>query len=103
MLWDLLLAIADSNWVFPLMVRQFLLTWQSANVGRKCKRVWMVAPLCLFWTLWREMNRATFENEAPSAHRMKFTFLCTLWLWAKLYSVDNLDSLVDFLTWLGYR
>ena len=97
------MAITDSNGVFPLTVRQFFLAWQSANVGKKRKRVWMAAPLCLFWTLWNERNRAAFENEAPSAHRMKSTFLFTLWSWAKLYSVDNLDSLVEFLTWLGYR
>ena len=63
----------------------------------------MAASLCLFWNLWKERNRVTFEDEAPSAHRMKSTFLCTLWSWTKLYIVDNLDSLVDFLTWLGYR
>ena len=40
----------------------------------------------------------TFENVIPSAHRLKTTFLCTLWSWANLYSVDNTDSLVDFLT-----
>ena len=45
-----------------------------------------------------------FENEAPSAHKMKsFFFLFSLWSWAKLYSVDNLDSLVGFLSLLGYR
>ena len=44
-----------------------------------------------------------FENVIPSAHRLKTTFLCTLWSWANLYSVDNTDSLVDFLTWMGYR
>ena len=49
------------------------------------------------------MNRAAFENETPSALRMKSSFLFTLWSWAKLYSVDNLNSLVEFLTWLGYR
>ena len=96
MLWDLFLAIADSKWVFPQTVRQFLLAWQSANVGKKRKRVWMAAPFCLFWTLLKERNRATFENEVPSAHRMKSTFLFTLWSCAKLYSVDNLDFLVDF-------
>ena len=30
-------------------------------------------------------------------------FLFSLWSWAKLYSVDNLDSLVGFLSWMGYR
>ena len=44
-----------------------------------------------------------FENEAPSAHGMKSFFLFTLWSWAKLYSVDNLNYLVGFLSWLGYR
>ena len=46
---------------------------------------------------------AAFENETPSAHRLKSIFLCTLWSCAKLNSIDNLDSLVDFLIWLGYR
>ena len=27
----------------------------------------------------------------------------SLWSWSKLYSVDNLDSLVGFLSWLGHR
>ena len=103
MLWDLFLAISYSNWVFPLTVRQLLLAWQSASVGKKRKRVWMAAPLCIFWTLWKERNRVAFENEVPSAHRMKSVFLFTLWLWAKLYSVDNLNSLVGFLTWMGFR
>ena len=89
--------------MFPLMVRQALLVWQSASVGKKRKSVWLAAPLCLFWTLWNERNMAAFENEISSAFRMKSSFLFTLWSWAKLYSVDNLSSLVDFLTWLEYR
>ena len=103
MLWDLVLAITDTKWVFPRTVCQCLLAWQSASVGKKRKKVWMAAPLCLFWTLWLERNRVVFENEAPSAHRMKSFFLFTLWAWAKVYSGDNLDTLVGFLSWLGYR
>ena len=45
--------------------------------------------------------RVAFENEAPSAHRMKSVFLFTLWSWAKLYSVDNLNSLVGFFVLVG--
>ena len=96
MLWDLLLAIIDFDWVFPRTVRQLLLAWQSASVGKQRKRVWMATPLCIFWTLWMERNMVVFENEVPSAHRMKSFFLFSLWSWAKLYSVDN------FLTWMGF-
>ena len=103
MLWDLLLAITEANWVFPSTVRQLLLAWQSASVGKKRKRVWMAAPLCFFWTLWMERNRVVFENETPSVHRMKSFFLFTLWGWAKVFSVDNLNSLVGFVAWMGFR
>ena len=34
MLWDILLAITEANWVFPRTVRQLLLVWQSASVGK---------------------------------------------------------------------
>ena len=44
-----------------------------------------------------------FENEAPSVHKMKSDFLSILWSWAKLYSVDNTNSLLDLLAWLEYR
>ena len=103
MLWDLFLAITEVKWVFPRSVRQLLLAWQSASIGKKRKRVWMVAPLCLFWTLWMERNRVVFENEAPSNYRIKSFFLFTLWAWAKVYNGENLNSLVGFLAWMGYR
>ena len=59
----------------------------------------MAVPLCLFWTVWQVRNRVAFEDITPSAHRMKVTFLCALWSWANLYSVDKTDFLVDFLAW----
>ena len=62
-----------------------------------------MVPLYLFWTLWNERNRAAFENETPFAFTTKSSFLFILWSWAKLYSIDNLSFLVEFLTWLGYR
>ena len=96
MLWELFLAIVGSSWVFLCTVRQTLLAWQSVNVGRKRKRIWMAVPLCLFWTIWQARNRVAFEDIPSFAHRMQITFLCTLWYWANLYSVDNTDSLMDF-------
>ena len=72
-------------------------------MGKKRKKIWMAAPLCLLWTLWRERNRVVFENEVTSAQRIKASFLSNLWTWANLYSVDNMNSFLDFLTGLGSR
>ena len=51
MLWDLVLSIVGTRWVFPNSVIQTLLSWQGAPVGKKRKFVWMAAPVCLFWTI----------------------------------------------------
>ena len=62
----------------------------------------LTQPLFVYFGLF-DGKGITFEDEAPFAHRTKVTFLCTLWSWANLYSVDNTNSLVNFLTWLGCR
>ena len=40
----------------------------SARVARllywkEMEKVWEATPLCLFWTLWKERNRRSFDNE----------------------------------------
>ena len=103
MLWDLFLSIVGISWVFPHSVLHTLLAWQGAAVGKKRKKIWLAAPLCLFWNIWRARNRLVFDNEVPSAQRIKANFVTNLWSWANLHSVDNTHSLVDFFTWLGSR
>ena len=103
MLWDLFLSIVGISWVFPHSVLHTLLAWQGATVGKKHKQIWLAAPLCLFWNLWRARNRLVFENEVPFAQRIKANFVTNLWSWANLYSVDNTHSIIDFFTWLGSR
>ena len=71
-----------------MTVRHNFLAWQGTKVGKKRRKIWMIAPLCLFWTLWRERNMTAFENITPSAHRLKTTFCihyghgqtCIVWI-----------------------
>ena len=100
-LWELLLAIFGVSWVFPLFVKDTLLSWKGSFVGKRRKKAWMIAPLCIFWTIWWEKNRLVFEDVNISVNRMKYTFICNLWSSVNLYSVERLRSLVDFLTWVG--
>ena len=71
-------------------------------MGKKRKKVWRAAPLCLFWTVWRERNRVAFDIEVFSALRLKGSFICNLWSWSNVYSGVRDRSLLDFLTWMGY-
>ena len=63
----------------------------------------MLAPLCLFWMVWKERNRITFDNEELSIHRMKNSFVCSVWSWTKLYIDERPLPLINFFDWLGSR
>ena len=103
MLWDLVLSIVGTSWVFPNSVFQMLLAWQGAPVGNKRKKIWMATPVCLFWTVWHKRNLMVFEDKATSDQRTKFLFLSKLWTMANTHSFEKTNSLVEFLTWLGTR
>ena len=78
LLWDLFLSIVGISWVFPQSVLHTLLAWQGATMGKKRKKIWLVAPLCLFWNTWRARNSLVFENEVSSAQRFKANFVYDL-------------------------
>ena len=103
MLWDLLLAIVGVSRVFPKSVRETILSWRGVFVVKRRKKACMAPPLCIFWTIWLERNSIAFDNKEFSMQRMKFYFVCNLLSWTNLYMVDRPCSLVDFLTWSGYK
>ena len=72
------------TWVLSFLVRETFFGWHGSFVGKKCKKVWTSAPLCLFWMVWKERNRINFDNEELSIHRMKNSFVCSFWSWTKL-------------------
>ena len=102
-LWELLFAIFEVNWVLPLSVRDTLLGWRGFNMGKKRRKVWKATPLCLFWAIWKERNRIAFENEELLIHRLKNSFVCNLWLWTKSVVNEGPLPLFSLFDWLGSR
>ena len=56
------------------------------------QKVLEAAPLCIFWTLWKERNMLAFDNAEFSIQRMKNSFV----------DVDPL-SLFSFIDWLNSK
>ena len=99
-LWQLIFALFGVHWVMHSLVRGLLLSWGGFPVGRKRKKAWKVAPLCLFWSVWRERNRRAFENCECSYHSLKSYFLYLFWDWVRLYIGEGSLSMLDFVDWL---
>ena len=53
--------------------------------------------------MWKERNRIAFDDEGFSVHRLKYSFVCSLWYWIKLYIDADPLSLIDFFDWMGSR
>ncbi|RVW78924.1 putative ribonuclease H protein [Vitis vinifera] len=68
-LWELLFALFGVCWVLPSSARETLIEWRGFMLGKKHRKVWKAAPLCLFWAVWMERNRIAFDNEDFSVHR----------------------------------
>ena len=79
------------------------LKYYSSFVGKKRRKAWMAASLCLFWTVWKERNRIAFVNEDISIQRMKNSFVYNLWSWSKSCLDVGPLPLINFFDWLGSR
>ena len=73
-LWNFVFSLFGVFWVLPFTMKEVLLSWHDPFVGRSKKKVCYAAPLCLFWTVWREWNRRVFENKETIIHKIKSNF-----------------------------
>ena len=96
-LWAFIFTIFGFSWVLPGSVKDALVGWKGPPSRKSLKRVWMAAPLCLFWTIWRERNEAVFEDMVPSTQRMKSSLLFALWSWAIANANVQAVNVIDFL------
>ena len=84
-------------------MKKTLLGWHELFVGKARKKAWQVAPLCIFWTMWKERNLIAFDNEELSFQILKNSFVCNLWSWSKVSIDMNPISLISFIDWLGSK
>ena len=69
------LATLVVPWVLLDTLRKTLLGWHRSFICKKHKKVWTVALLCSFWTIWKKRNGRLFENEEQFTQILKNTFL----------------------------
>lgn len=66
-------------------------------VGKKRRTVWKVAPLCLFWSVWKVRNSIAFDDGMLSLQRLKAFFVFSLWSETQLFIKDGPTTLIDSL------
>ena len=69
--------------------------------AEKKKKFWSFIPLFIFWMVWKKRNRLAFRGGVLAIQRFKYSFVCYIWGWAKLYMDEKPLSLLDFLEWIA--
>ena len=100
-LWEIVLVLFGIQWVFPETIKDMLFSWRGSFVGKKRKKIWTSIPFCIFWTVWKERNRLAFRGGFLSIQKLKNSFVCNLWSWARVYIGEESSSLLGFLEWLA--
>ena len=97
MLWHLILAIFDVQWVMPFSIKDALISWRGAFVGKKRKKARKTAPLCLFWTLWKERNQRAFKDSELTDHTILCSFMYMFLEWVRVHIEFTSLFLLDFI------
>ena len=100
-LWNLLFSLFGVAWILSYSVKETLLGWHGAFLGKARKKAWQMVPLCIFWSVWKERNLLAFGNDELSLQRLKNSFVCNLWV--RVSTVLSPSSLVSFFDWLGSK
>ena len=71
--------------------------------GRKGKRYGNSSRCVFFGTVWKGRNKLAFEGGGGvlDIQKLKNSFVCNLWSWARLYIGEESLSLIGFLEWLA--
>ena len=94
--WKLFFTLFAVHWVFPSLVRETLLGWKGAFVGKKSRVVWNASPLCLFWSIWKTRNKIAFDDDVLSLQKLKAVFAYLFCSESKLFIKYDPLMLINF-------
>lgn len=74
-LWRMFISMKGIKWVKPGSIADVLRCWNiDGNVNNKEKR-WKIVPSCIWWTVWTERNKRSFEGMQSSLQSFKMNCL----------------------------
>jgi hypothetical protein len=100
-IWGFVFQFVGINWVLPSHVSEVLGGWWNW-FGRRCSGVWNLIPSCLMWTIWRERNKHTFENQETSVAKIIEIFFVSLYDWSRAWGLTSSPFVGELLTSLAF-
>ena len=99
-IWSFVFITFDLSWDVPRSIPDLLFGWWNW-LGKHSSQIWNLVPLCIFWCIWKERNRRTFEDLDSYSDQMLASFSGTLFDWSRAWGLTTSDSLPSFISSLS--
>ena len=96
-IWNFIFSIFDIQWVMPGGVLELLYCWGAGCHRARCRKLWDMIPLCIFWCLWWERNSRSFEGVERNMLEIKGMVLRNLMEWFNASGLMSFSYVLDFL------
>jgi hypothetical protein len=96
-LWSVFLNLFYVNWVMQGRVIDLLACWKGQRGNKMVMKVWRMAPLCLMWTIWREMNARFFVDKEMTMVELSNRFLNLLFFWVGALNIPQVATMHQFV------
>jgi hypothetical protein len=96
-LWSVLFSLFGVKWVMNERVLDLLACWKGQRGNKMVMGVWRMAPLCLMWTIWREMNARCFEDKEMAMAELSNGFIQLLFFWAGVLNIPQVSNMQQFV------
>ena len=89
--------------MFLLLAKDLILGWSCFSTRKRARKIWKVAPLCLFWAIWIRRNHIVFDDMPFSLSMLKTSFLSILVSWARSIELEECSIIrIVFVHYIGF-
>ena len=99
-LWSFPFRSFHVSWVMPRNVKELLFGWRNW-FGKHHSDIWNLAPLCLMWIVWLELNSRIFEDVSCSTDQLLEKFASSLFDWSRVWGFSTANNVEDFIVALN--
>lgn len=65
-------------------IKRSSVIWHHKATGQRKQKTWKGIPYCLFWIIWKQQSKITFDDEALNIKKWEVAVVSSLRSWMRV-------------------